>query len=200
MKLNLNDSTSSTLLGRVGLSPSDTVAWAKFVGVYGPKIRGWCRRWGLQDADAEDITQDVLLRMAQKLRSFRYDPARSFRAWLRAVTQHALADFVADRKKQCRGSGDDRAVAILESVPARDDLLDRLKDQFDHEIVGEACSRARARVEPQTWEAFRLLARDGLSGDDVAARLGMNVATVFKSKSRVLEFIREEVKRLEGNA
>jgi RNA polymerase sigma-70 factor (ECF subfamily) len=66
--------------------------------------------------------------------------------------------------------------------------------------VGEACARARGRVEPQTWEAFRLLAREGLSGEEVAARLRMSVATVFKAKSRVLEFIRQEVKRLDGDA
>jgi RNA polymerase sigma factor (sigma-70 family) len=198
MELDLTDSTSETLLGRVGLSPSDAVAWAKFVGVYGPKIRGWCRGWGLQQADSEDVTQDVLMRMAQKLRAFTYDPARSFRGWLRAVTQNALADFVADRKRQGRGSGDDRVLELLQSVPARDDLLERLDEQFDTEIVGEACARARSRVEPQTWEAFRLLAREGLSGDDVAARLGMTVDTVFKAKSRILGFIREEVKRLDS--
>jgi RNA polymerase sigma factor (sigma-70 family) len=199
MKLNLTDSTSETLLGRVGLSPGDAAAWAKFVGIYGPKIHGWCRQWGLQQADSDDVTQEVLLRMARKLRTFTYDPTRSFRGWLRAVTQNALADFVADRKRQCSGSGDVRVLALLQSVPARDDLLERLKGQFDAEVVAEASTRARGRVEPQTWEAFRLLTHDGLSGDEVAKRLGLNVTTVIKAKSRVLEFIREEIKRLEGN-
>ena len=72
------DPTSATLLGRVGLSPSDHVAWERFVGVYGSKIRGWCRRWGLQEADTEDVTQDVLLRLAQKLGTFQYDPVAQF--------------------------------------------------------------------------------------------------------------------------
>ena len=54
-----------------------------------------------------------------------------------------------------------------------------------------------ARVEPQTWEAFRLTAYEGLSGDDVAARLGMTRATVFKAKSRVMTFLREEIKKLD---
>ncbi len=77
--------------------------------------------------------------------------------------------------------------------------MDRLKKQFDSEIVAEACTRARRRVEPQTWDAFQFMARDGLSGDEVAARLGMNVGTVFKAKSRVLEFIREGVRRLDSD-
>ena len=77
--------------------------------------------------------------------------------------------------------------------------MERLKTQFDAEVVAEACTRARRRVEPQTWDALQLMARDGLSGDEVAARLGMIVGTVFKAKSRVLEFIREEIKRLDSD-
>ena len=117
MKDDLPDATSATLLGRVALSPGDTVAWDRFVGVYGPKIRGWCKRWGLQEADSEDVTQDVLLRMAQRMRTFTYDPARSFRGWLHTVTKNALAEFLAHRKRQCAGSGDDRVLELLQSVP-----------------------------------------------------------------------------------
>ena len=173
------------------------MAWARFVGLYGDKIRGWCRRWGLQEADSEDVTQDVLLRLAQKLGAFHYDKSRSFRGWLRTMTRNALADFLADRKRQCSGSGDDGVFEQLQSVHARDDLIKHLNDQFDAEIVAVACARVRARVEPQTWEAFRLTAYERLPGDTVAARLGMSRATVFKAKSRVLGFLREEIKQLD---
>jgi RNA polymerase sigma-70 factor (ECF subfamily) len=151
----------------------------------------------LQEADSEDVTQDVLLRLSQKLGTFQYDPSRSFRGWLRAVTQNALADFLAARRRQCSGSGDDAVLEQLQSVEAREDLLDHLKEQFDSEIVAMACTRARARVEPQTWEAFRLTAYEGLTGEEVAARLGMTRATVFKAKSRVMQFLREEIKQLD---
>lgn len=191
------DRTSATLLDRVGLSPSDEVAWERFVDLYGSRIRGWCRQWGLQTADSEDVTQEVLLRLAQKLRSYQYDPSRSFRGWLRTVTHHTLADYLADRKRQCSGSGDDDVLEQLQSVQARDDLIERLGDQFDAELVAMACARARARVEPQTWEAFRLTAYENLSGEDVAARLGMTRVSVFKAKSRVMEFLRQEIKQLE---
>ena len=197
MEFDSIDLTSITLLDRVGLTPNDEVAWARFVDLYGSKIRGWCQRWGLQSADTEDVTQEVLLRLAQKLGTFQYDPSRSFRGWLRTITQNALADFLADRKRQCSGSGDDEVLDQLRSIQARDDLAEHLREQFDAEIVAVACARARARVEAQTWEAFRLTAYEGMSGDDVAARLGMSRATVFKAKSRVLGFLREEIKQLD---
>ena len=78
MELESIDPTSATLLDRVGLSPNDEVAWARFVGVYGSKIRGWCRRWGLQAADTEDVTQDVLLAAGPEARNVPLRPVPQF--------------------------------------------------------------------------------------------------------------------------
>jgi RNA polymerase sigma-70 factor (ECF subfamily) len=192
--------TSETLLGRLCQGPDDQVAWNRFVERYGPKIYGWCRQWRLQEADAEDVTQNVLLCLARKLRKFAYDPSRSFRGWLRTLTEHACSDFVAERGRVDRASGDTAVLEVLKSAPARADLLARLEDQFDQELMGEALARVRLRVEPQTWEAFRLTATEGLSGDEAAAQLGMRLTAVFKAKSRVLQLLRDEVARLEQDA
>src|SRR6478736_4140687 len=90
--------TSPTLLGRLGRCPTDQAAWRAFVDRYGPKIYAWCQHWGLQKADAEDVTQDVLVKLSRKLATFAYDPSRSFRAWLKTVTRHAWADLQEARK------------------------------------------------------------------------------------------------------
>ncbi len=146
MEVNSTDPTSATLLYRVGLDPGDRVAWARLAELYGSRIRGRCRRWGLQEADSDDVTQEVLLRLARTLGTFQYDPSRSFRGWLRTVTQHALADFLADRKRECRGSGDDEVLKQLQGVRARDDLIEHLKDQFDSEVVAAACAPGAGRA------------------------------------------------------
>jgi RNA polymerase sigma-70 factor (ECF subfamily) len=70
--------TRVTLLGRLRQDPTDQAAWDVFVERYGRHIYRWCRQWRLQDADAEDVTQDILLSLAQKLRHFAYDPSRTF--------------------------------------------------------------------------------------------------------------------------
>jgi RNA polymerase sigma-70 factor (ECF subfamily) len=85
----------------------------------------------------------------------------------------------------------------LETVAAGDDLVQRLNEQFDQELLAEAQERVRQRVEAHTWEAFRLTAVEGLSGAEAASRLGMKVATVFKAKSKVQQMLQEEVARLE---
>jgi RNA polymerase sigma-70 factor (ECF subfamily) len=54
-------------------------------------------------------------------------------------------------------------------------------------------------VAPQTWEAFRLTALEGLSGADAAEKIPMQVAQVFVARRRVQKMLREEVARLEGS-
>jgi RNA polymerase sigma factor (sigma-70 family) len=189
--------TSPTLLGKLRQDPTDQAAWARFVDYYGPRIYGWCRRWGLQDADAEDVTQTVLVQLSAKLRSFTYDEGRSFRGWLKTLARHALSDFLEVRRRPGRGSGDDRVVELLETVEAREDLVRRLEDQFDRELLDEAMARVQLRVRPRTWEAFRLTALEGLRGAAVAERLEMKVATVFVAKSEVQKMLAEELRRLD---
>jgi RNA polymerase sigma-70 factor (ECF subfamily) len=189
--------TSPTLLGRLRQDPGDEAAWQAFVARYGPKIYGWCKQWRLQDVDAEDVTQNVLLGLAKKLRTFVYDPQRSFRGWLRTVTQHALSDFLADRVRPDTSSGDSQVLELLKGIEARNDLVARLEEQFDQELLEEASARVRLRVEPHNWEAFRLTAWEGLQAEATAKQLGLRLTAVFKAKSRVLQLLREEVARLE---
>src|SRR5579884_3714597 len=106
--------TSPTLLGRLRQQPADQAAWQEFVRRYSGKIYAWCRQHELQEADAEDVTQMVLTRLAERMRTFTYDPAKSFRGWLRTLTRHAWSDFVQARQRGGRASGDSRAAACLD--------------------------------------------------------------------------------------
>jgi RNA polymerase sigma-70 factor (ECF subfamily) len=191
--------TRASLLLRLRRDPTDQAVWAELVGRYGPLIHGWCLRWRLQDADAQDVTQDVLLRLATRLRDFAYDPAAgSFRAWLKTLARHAMSDALQKRARPGAGSGDSGVADLLDSVAARDDLLRRLDAGFDQEVLAEAGERVRRRVAAATWEAFRLTAVDGLSGAAAAERLGMKVATVFSHRRNVQKLLQDEVRQLCG--
>jgi RNA polymerase sigma-70 factor (ECF subfamily) len=189
--------TSPTLLGRLRQAPTDQAAWQEFVARYGPHIHQWCRQWHLQEADAQDTTQIVLLKMSEKLGDFAYDPERSFRAWLKKVTLNAWRKLAAHQDRAVQGSGTPQVDELLQSVAARDSLVARLEEEFDRELLEEATLRVRLRVEPRTWEAFRLLALDGCSGAEAAAQLQMKVATVFVAKSKVQKMLQEEIHKLE---
>jgi RNA polymerase sigma factor (sigma-70 family) len=90
-------STHTTLLARLA-DGSDRSAWDEFHDSYGELIRRFAAGRGLQPADCDDLVQEVLLTLAQAMRSFEYDPAKgSFRAYLKTITIHAVSKIV--RKK-----------------------------------------------------------------------------------------------------
>ncbi|VTU02233.1 sigma-70 family rna polymerase sigma factor : RNA polymerase sigma factor, sigma-70 family OS=Singulisphaera acidiphila (strain ATCC BAA-1392 / DSM 18658 / VKM B-2454 / MOB10) GN=Sinac_3619 PE=4 SV=1: Sigma70_r2 [Gemmataceae bacterium] len=189
--------TSVTLLARLGGASADAAAWEEFLRRYGPQVLGWCRHWNLQDADAEDVAQDVLLRVSKQMRTFRYDPGRSFRGWLKTVARAAWSDWLDARRRAVLGSGDTGVRHALESAEARDDLVGRLEAEFDRELLDTAAAQVRLRVEPRTWDAFALTAIDGLSGAEAAAKLGMKVAAVYVAKGRVQKMLQDEVRSLD---
>jgi RNA polymerase sigma factor (sigma-70 family) len=187
--------TDVTLLARLRHDPKDQAAWGDFVARYGPKILDWCRRWGLQQADAQDVTQDVLLKLNRLMVTFEYDPAGSFRAWLKTLAHHAWRDFVAQRR--LAGTGNSKMVAFLECPQAGADLSEDLQDEFRLEMLDRAIARVRPRVASRAWDAFRLTALEGWSGSAAGAHLEMKVAQVYLARSRVTKRIDEEVRRLE---
>jgi RNA polymerase sigma-70 factor (ECF subfamily) len=189
--------TRTSLLLRLRQAPLDQEAWAEFVDRYGRQIHAWCGRWGLQEADAQDVTQTVLLRLASKLQTFSYDPTQRFRAWLKTLTHHAWSDFLAAQGPGVKGSGHSDFHLLLDNVQARDELTQRLQETFDQELLELATTRVRARVEERTWEAYRLTALEGLSGAEAAARLGMQVGTVYKAKSKVHAMLQETLRQMQ---
>jgi RNA polymerase sigma factor (sigma-70 family) len=191
--------TSPTLLGDVALFPPDQEAWNRFVARYGTKIVKWCRAWGLQNADIDDVFQAVLTQLVVRLRLFVYDPSRSFRAFLRKVVHDAVVDVLRARGPIV-ASGGSEVFERLASVEARTDLARRIEEEFDLELLDAATRHVRERVLPRTWEAYRLTAEEGRSGAETATRLDMQVAAVYVAKGSVLRMIQEEVQALEGRA
>jgi RNA polymerase sigma factor (sigma-70 family) len=190
-------STRITLLTQLRKFPSDQAGWDEFVERYGRHIYRWCRRWKLQDADAEDVTQDILVKLSQKLRAFEYDPSRSFRGWLKTVAYHAWRDFEDGRRRSRPAAGDGRVRELMLAIEAREDLARRLGEAFDLELLETAKLRVRLRVAPPTWEAFRLTALEGLPAAEAAARVRLQVALVYLARSKVQKMLREEIGKLE---
>src|SRR5947207_11943199 len=192
--------TRATLLTQLRQDPADQAGWDEFVERYGRHIYRWCRQWKLQDADAEDVTQDVLAKLTQKLRAFVYDPSRSFRGWLKTVAHHAWRDFGDSRRHAQRTAGDSQVQELMLTLEAREDLAQKLEEAFDLELLEAAQVRVRLRVAPHTWEAFRLMALEGLPVAEVAAAVRMQVAMVYVAKSKVQKMLREEIQKLDAGS
>lgn len=118
--------TSVTLLMRLK-DLEDHEAWAVFVERYTPVIFAWCRRFHLQDSDASDITQDVLVKLMRSMQTFQYQPDRGrFRGWLKTVTANAIRDSKRSWEVRIKGGGGDESFQQFLSALQAPDAIDCL--------------------------------------------------------------------------
>ena len=137
------------------------------------------------------------MQLTKKLPEFQYDPAKRFRGWLKTLAQHAWSDFHRGQKREDVGSGDSANLAALAQAEAREDLVARLQESFDLELLEAAYLEVQSRVEDRTWQAFMMTALHGMKGSEVARQLGMGVGSVFMAKSKVQAMLREIIRKAE---
>ena len=179
---------------------SDAAAWQDFVECYAPRVFSWCCRLGLQESDAADATQSVLLKLVEGLKSFDYDPKKGrFRGWLKTVTRHVATDVARTwRERGTGGSGEIAELDTLAQADPAESLLQEIEAAYQQELLRMASVTVRLRVKSNTWEAWRLTSEENFPAPDVARRLEMTLGDIYVAKSRVLKMLREEVQRLEN--
>lgn len=190
--------TRASLLLRIR-NARDQEAWRHFVQIYAPVVYGYAREHGLQDADAADVTQEVLRAVSAAAGRFNYDPKRgSFRGWLFTVAHHKVCDLLTQQRRQVRGTGGTCGQELLEGQPTRDEdkaLWDR---EYERRLFNWAAEQVRENFYDSTWQAFWQTAVEGKSGKEVAEQLGMTVAAVYLAKSRVMARLRAQIQQLDA--
>ena len=182
--------------------PKADHAWGDFVSRYRPSMLRLIRDvFRVQDAEAEDIAQDVLLKLVVAMQGFTYDPDKKFRAWLRTVTRNSVRDTLRSKKvRSDQASGDSRVKMMLDSIPdAVNEFADAVTAEIHRDVLVDAERLVEQRVESRTWNAY-LQTRNGSAARDVASSVGMSTAAVYKAKSKVIRMIREEISMLLSNA
>ena len=191
------ESTSVGLVIRLTSGVADPQSWERFVYTYGPQFIRWCRDHGLQEADALDVSQEVLLRISKQLTRLKYDPTRSFRGWLYAVIMGAWSDWARSQRKHSRALAGEEALSRLCEQEQGQDLVARLEARYDRELYELATGRVRRRVTDLTWQTFERLACQGHSAARVASDLGVTPGGALAARARVQRLLRKEVERLE---
>jgi RNA polymerase sigma-70 factor (ECF subfamily) len=189
--------TRPSLLVRIR-DAGDGPAWSRFVEIYAPLIYRYARRQGLQDADAADLTQDVLAAVSHGIRRLEYDPGRgSFRGWLFTVTRNKLRTWWQRRNRQEQAGGDTEALQLLQEQPAIEDAS-AWESEYRQRLFSWAAAQVRGTVEKSTWQAFWQTAVEGKKAGQASDALGMSVAAVYMARSRVLARLKELVQEVLG--
>ncbi|HWE36242.1 MAG TPA: sigma-70 family RNA polymerase sigma factor [Isosphaeraceae bacterium] len=196
--MEVTPSTRASLLVRLR-DPRDEPAWDEFVAIYTPLVYRVARRRGLQDADANDLVQDVLRAVAGAIGRWDPDPERgSFRAWLFHIARNLTVNFLTRQANHPRGTGDSAVREALEDRPAPAGPESALVDaEYRRQRLAWAAERVRGEFGDLTWRAFWQAGVEGKPAREVAEALGLTVGTVYQYKSRVVARLRRELQAAE---
>ncbi len=181
----------------------DVQAWQEFSELYAPILFRLAKRKGLQAADAEDVTQDILFAFARASERFRPDASRAqFRTWLCSIARNLIADFFAGRAKRpvSQSLNESWLHSIADGIHGSCHDSDEFDSAFGLEhrraIFSLAARRIQSRVSESSWLAFHSTAVLQISAEQVARELGLSPGAVYVSRCRILKMLRCEVERM----
>jgi len=190
--------TNPTLLDRLG-NWRDHEAWVDFVTRYDPVIRLSCRRYRLSAENADELSQRVWIELARRMRTFRYDPGKTFRGWLRQLCQSRAIDLLRKKNADAVRSLQDQPVESLlqeASVEIDAELNAAAERPLLLELAEEVQSAVRRRVDERTWQVFWNIAVEGWSVREASGAAGISYYAAFAAQKRVGRMLREEGRRL----
>lgn len=184
------NTTSLALLGRLRLR-SDHVSWSEFVDLYAPVLCRWNLTSGMQLADAQEVVQEVLLFVHERIDVFRHQRKGAFRAWLRQVTLNKKREFLRRRAAEQGTSGD---------AFDFDDLADPHAEAawtafYAEGLFERACEMVQPLVEDHTYRIFRRVYIDRQPPAAVASEFGVTRNMVYVAQCRCLTKVRGIIDR-----
>jgi RNA polymerase sigma-70 factor (ECF subfamily) len=178
--------------------PANREAWDEFVLTYRPVIYRLARRRGLQDADAQDLAQQVLIAVASAIGAWeKSDETVRFRHWLRRVARNAIINALS-RQPRDRAAGGTSVQGFLLEQPGEDpQFAAQIELEYRRELYLRAARIVREDLQPETWRAFELTVVENRAIDEAALELDRPVGTIYAARSRIMRRLRKAVQELE---
>lgn len=184
--------TSHSLIARVK-DLGDGAAWAEFLGIYQPVVMRMARRRDLQDADAQDVMQQVFLSIAKSIEGWvPGDLQPPFRAWLTTIARNAITKALARRPRDA-ATGSTSVMELLESQPDPRETTAEILAEARQELVRWAAEQIRSEFSAATWNAFWRTAIEGVPIAEVAKSTGSSAGAVYVARYRVIARLKEKV-------
>ena len=192
--------TRASLLDRLK-NREDQASWQEFFDTYWQLIYRVAKKAGLTDAEAQDVVQETVISVSNKLLGFVYDPkVCSFKTWMLRMTRWRIIDTLRKRIPQSPAAADRNGTATspLERIP--DEASLHLDDVWDEEweksLLAAALQRVKLLLKPEHYQVFDLYALRELPVAQVAEIMGLSAARVYLIKHRVAARLKQEIKAL----
>ena len=170
------------------LADNDNIGWQEFYDIYFKLIHSIALKSGVPSADADDISQAVMLGVFNN-GEFRYskDKHGLFRTWLGGIIRHKISDYF---KRNCP-----RTENLPEPELVNLSFEKIFLDEYRQHILDLAIAELHRRVTPEVFETFELCCIRNLPDKEVASILDEKPNTVTIRKKRCLECLRSIIKQ-----
>jgi RNA polymerase sigma-70 factor (ECF subfamily) len=183
--------TRPTLLERIR-EARDPLAWEDFFERYWPTIFGFARRQGCSEHTAEEIVQEVMLKVFRQRDIFQYDRQRGrFRDWLGTVVRNQVAQLRRSPAQRIRASGGD-SMGVRDTEETDPQSPDELWQQtFEHSLLLILLDIVRRESNPRDYLAFELFSLRDLKAPEVAKITGLSRNVVYKAHRKILRRLQQ---------
>jgi RNA polymerase sigma factor (sigma-70 family) len=179
--------TRATLLEQLR-DGANALAWDEFFACYWPTIYGFARHRGCSEHTAEEIVQEVMLKVFQQRDVYQYDPSRGrFRDWLGTVVRNNVAEHRRRPANRIQGRGGDSNGGRIDTPDSQSDATAAWETAFENNLLLALLDSVRREISARTYLAFELVGLEGLSGGAAARLTGLSRNAVYKAHKRVLE-------------
>ncbi len=169
----------------------DDSAWEMLVNSYGKRIYNLGYRYTNRRDEAEDLTQDILIRVYQNLKSYRAESG-SFQNWILRVARNLVIDHYRQVRRFPQAGGSEE----LETMNIQDDKAPNPQRAAEQLEASAFLQSGLQSLSPELKEAIVLRDLEGMAYSDMADMLNVPEGTV---KSRInrgrLELAKLLVKR-----
>jgi RNA polymerase sigma-70 factor (ECF subfamily) len=187
--------TRDSLIAQIQ-DPTNRDAWDQFTQLYRPIVYRLARSRGLQDDDAEDLTQQVLLSVARAIPDWQRQPNTRFRHWLSRIARNAILNALMRSRRDTATGGSD-FLKTLNSLPrGTNELETQIEHEYQRQLYRRAAEIVRESVNEATWLAFVHTVVDGEATEAVAIRLGKTIGNVHAARSRLMRRLQTVVREL----
>ena len=188
--------TRDSLLVQVQ-DPANRDAWELFARIYQPAIVRIALARGLQHADAQDLSQQVLMAVASAIGHWeKRDESTRFRHWLSRVTKNAILNALIRRPMDLAVGGSSVEEFLREAVDRDGATTALIETELRRELYLRAAEIVKVEFRRDSWQAFELSVAGDLTTEEVAAKLGKSVGAIYTARSRIMFRLREVISEL----
>jgi RNA polymerase sigma-70 factor (ECF subfamily) len=196
--------TRWTLIRKVSNPDCDEQSWRDFYHLYKKLIYAVARKAGLSHEESEDVVQETMRSVCDKIRDFVPDPARgSFKNWLLQMARWRMTDQFRKRPKSAQSEAPardgTRSTATIERIPdPASQRLDALwEETWQKELFAKAVEKVKKEISPEQFQIFDFYVLRQMPVSKVTRSLGVSLGQVYLARHRTLKLIKKEIAALE---